>query len=111
MHLPTILAEKKIENSLTLSLFVPKELAYFEGHFPDVPVLPGVVQLHWVMSYIKEYFGITDEYQRVDALKYQHVIFADYHVELNIVWKADKKQIVFQYTSPKGNHSSGRVVF
>jgi len=35
---------------ITLDLDLPPELPCFHGHFPGFPILPGVVQIDWVMQ-------------------------------------------------------------
>ena len=34
----------------TLRFDISADLHWFEGHFPDAPVLAGVVQLHWAVG-------------------------------------------------------------
>ena len=46
--LPTILAvEKEGASKVRLKISLPEDLLYFQGHFPDAPILPGIVQTDW----------------------------------------------------------------
>lgn len=96
-----------------LTLHIPENLFYFEGHFPETPILPGIVQLHWAVEWIKSYFNVPNlSFDRVDVLKFQQVIPPNQTLELTLEKSAQKdKQFKFSYTSDAGNYSSGRIIF
>jgi 3-hydroxymyristoyl/3-hydroxydecanoyl-(acyl carrier protein) dehydratase len=46
-----IISEEILEDRLIeRRLIVPDDLAYLDGHFPNFPLVPGVVQIKWVMA-------------------------------------------------------------
>lgn len=98
------------DNQLELELYIPSELYYFSGHFPDKPVLPGVVQIDWVMTYAKEFLAVLGEFQGMEAIKFRDIIEPETTLHLLIHYRKDKHKLVFRYESAKGNHSSGRVL-
>ncbi|MCU4676658.1 acyl-CoA synthetase [Catenovulum sp. 2E275] len=97
--------------SLTLELFVPANLYYFQGHFELAPVLPGVVQTEWVMQFLAKYFqqDLT-QFSAFSNLKFQLIVAPNYQLTLEIKQKSDK-QFLFKYLSDKGQHASGKVIF
>ncbi|MGF6412114.1 acyl-CoA synthetase (AMP-forming)/AMP-acid ligase II [Paraburkholderia sp. MM5482-R2] len=42
-----VLAETRVGDTLHYVLRVPQSLQHFAGHFPGLPILPGVVQVDW----------------------------------------------------------------
>ena len=108
---PEITKVEKEQDSLVLHLTIPAELHYFEGHFPQSPILPGVAQVHWVLHYLSEHFEkkVTD-YQTIDALKFQVIIAPDSKIELALT-KIKENKYSFQYSSSSGSHSSGKVSY
>lgn len=102
---------EKSDTRVLLSLTIPENLYYFQGHFPEAAILPGVVQLDWVMTYLREHFGVdTTKLHSVDALKFQHIVRPNYQVELSIeLFKTNK--YAFNFCSEHGQHASGKVVF
>ncbi len=109
---PEILSERKEDNVVTLELRVPEDLFYFEGHFPETPILPGITQLHWAIELIKQTFGEPDlAFERVEVLKFQVITIPGQQVTLTLERHATKaNQFKFGYTSAKGSHSSGRII-
>ncbi|WP_076418917.1 hypothetical protein [Colwellia sp. UCD-KL20] len=99
------------EDEVVLSLTIPADLYYFKGHFPQAPILAGVVQVHWVMHYVEQYFDLKiEQYLSVDALKFQVIIAPEYQVKL-ILKKMSDLKVSFNYSSEHGAHTSGRAVY
>lgn len=108
---PELLTENVTDAQVELQLHIPSDLDYFNGHFPNAPILAGVVQLHWVVEYSKQKFSLTElEVKNIEVLKFQVVIIPGQKLNLSLTQKSPNK-IVFSYTSDKGQHASGRIVF
>jgi len=99
------------ETSVTLSLTVPEDLLYFDGHFPGSPILPGVVQLDWAIARGRHYFDMPPVFRDIAMLKFQQVITPGATVELELAWDSAKSSLQFKYLSQAGQHASGRVIF
>ncbi|MGB1197787.1 MAG: thioester dehydrase [Thalassotalea sp.] len=108
---PNILNIEKLENSVIMELRLQPELDYFKGHFPEVPILAGVVQLDWAIQYIQQHLGYEQQLvENVEVLKFQVVLSPDLVVSLHLERKSAHKA-TFKYISAKGVHASGRIVF
>lgn len=109
---PKILSIHNSDNECALFLFLAADLDFFKGHFPGVPVLPGVVQLHWAVELAQQHFGYTKYryVQQVEVLKFQQLLIPEQQVELVLTRKSAHK-FAFSYRSNFGLHASGRVIF
>ena len=119
-RLPELLEQTQTaDNTIELRLGIQHNLAYFNGHFPGNPVLPGVVQIAWVQHYTKQFFeqlsngaiSTAPVVSRLEVLKFQHIIQPANPVTLRLVWQADKSKLQLSYRSGETNYSSGRVVY
>ena len=109
--LPEVDCIEQNEDTLTLSLSISEEVYYFAGHFPNAPILAGVVQVHWALYYLNKYFGRqVKDYKAIDALKFQVIIAPNSQVKLCLK-KINETKFSFSYSSDHGSHSSGRVVY
>lgn len=107
---PEVLSEQQDDNSVVLSLRIPESLDYFKGHFPNSPILPGVVQLHWAVKYAQEKLSLaSSDVKNVEVLKFKVVIIPGQILTLSLTKKTPYK-FVFSYNSVKGLHASGRVI-
>lgn len=59
---------------VTLRFVVPRDLAYFSGHYDAFPLVPGVVQIHWVMRSIARVLGRTATATGMEAVKFKNVL-------------------------------------
>lgn len=94
-----------------LEMIVPPNLFYFDGHFTEAPILPGVVQVDWAISNGRRYFDLPPDFQAINALKFQNVIQPDNPITLELVHDMQKHSLNFRYFSLNGQHSSGRILF
>lgn len=86
-------------------------LRVFDGHFPEAPVLPGVAQLDWAIAFAGRCFALPPHFRRAEQLKFQRPVLPPMQLELALEWRADTGQLAFRYSSARGVHSSGRLVF
>ncbi|WP_394789522.1 AMP-binding protein [Rhodoferax sp.] len=92
-------------------LDIQADLRVFDGHFAVAPVLPGVAQLDWALSFGRECFPITGAFLRVEALKFQRPVQPGDRITLALTWRAVSSTLVFAYSHGEQMHSSGRIVF
>ncbi len=110
---PTLVATEQSENHALLTLKVDKDIQDFEGHFPSFPLLPGVTQIDWAISYARQYLSTPPEFKGMEVIKFQEPIFPDAEVTLSLDWDAAKNKLTFKYFSQRDNepviHSSGKM--
>lgn len=88
---------------------VSPELAAFDGHFPQAAILPGVVLVDWAVRLGREAFGFDAGIQRMDALKFQHLVRPGMELVAELDWQPG--QLAFRFESRHGVHASGRLRF
>jgi 3-hydroxymyristoyl/3-hydroxydecanoyl-(acyl carrier protein) dehydratase len=109
--LPILRAETVGDAGVTLRLFVPADLSLFAGHFPGLPLLPGVAQIHWAVRLGQARFPIAGEFTRLLNIKFQKPILPDRELDLTLAWDATRRQLAFSYDSAAGCHASGKIEF
>ena len=107
---PEVLNVLTRPSGLALRLRVPASLSWFRGHFPQCPILPGVVQLAWAVSYGVEHFGFEPVVERVVDLKFLRVIRPGAELELELDWSDAERSLGFRFSERESTCSSGRVV-
>jgi acyl-coenzyme A synthetase/AMP-(fatty) acid ligase/3-hydroxymyristoyl/3-hydroxydecanoyl-(acyl carrier protein) dehydratase len=111
---PTSPVERLIERDTQRAVFeftAPRELVYFSGHFRDLPILAGVVQIDWVIAYGRQCFDLPSGFRGIHALKFQRIIAPEKPFTLELVHEPGKSSLSFKITSRAGTHSSGRLLF
>ena len=107
--LPEVLDVVPGEDSCTLSLRVPDQCKWFDGHFDGAPILSGVAQMDWIMSLAEEYLGLNQGFAGIDALKFQQAIQPGDLIRLELVWARDKQLLRFEI-SAESKITSGRML-
>jgi 3-hydroxymyristoyl/3-hydroxydecanoyl-(acyl carrier protein) dehydratase len=78
------LAETEREGHWTLSLLLPLELTQFDGHFPQAPVLPGVLQVAWALALAAPRLHTSMRCRDMKGLKFQRLLHPGDRVDLRL---------------------------
>lgn len=108
---PIVLQEERDATTCTKRCRVPENLAYCEGHFPMHPIVPGVVQLDWVMTAAQALWENAPVPLRIEALKFKKLLLPGIEFELSLRRTNDK--LSFELRNPdiaEEVFSSGRFV-
>lgn len=97
--------------AVKLDLDIHPELEHFRGHFPEVPILPGVVQLDWAIREGLRRFGPLGSFRGLKVLKFQRPIVPGMRLTLSLSRQEAKGALAFAYDSAAGRHSSGQAIF
>ena len=108
---PEVLSVQREGDTARLSLHIPGDLMYFRGHFQQVPLLPGVVQVDWAIRLAQAQFALPPHFKKLSALKFMRVLSPGTQTELQLHWQRDRGELSFRYTSGDTIYSSGRIQF
>jgi 3-hydroxyacyl-[acyl-carrier-protein] dehydratase len=73
-QLYSILNTDSQESVLQMRIALNANHAIFEGHFPDMPILPGVVQLQIVKELLQTHFNTSLHAKEMKTCKFLKVI-------------------------------------
>lgn len=107
--LATVLSSDLQACSLELLLYINENLAFFAGHFPEFPIVPGVAQLAWVVHFAQVYFNVEKPFTVVERLKFSSPILPGTQVKLTLGVNAQCTEINFRYHSESAVFSLGRL--
>lgn len=113
---PSIEAAERTATACTLELFIAADMHWLTGHFPQQPVVAGVVQTHWASEIAKFIFAPGDEFVRIDNLKFQQVILPEQQLQLTLDYAiaytpTPTSAIKFCYRQGETIFSEGKLTF
>ena len=108
---PRVLRHESRDNGCQLQLAVSPNCQYFEGHFPDNPILPGVVQLKWAEDMAREWLGVDGPFQGMRSVKFKKVILPGTVLTLALDYTPGNGRLDFRFSSVAGEHSQGRMQY
>jgi 3-hydroxymyristoyl/3-hydroxydecanoyl-(acyl carrier protein) dehydratase len=108
---PKIVRESIAPARAEFEITVPQDLFYLQGHCPQQPILPGVIQIHWAVMLGAARLGIKPSFKGIEALKFHRVIKPLTPLSLTLEQAEKTGKLHFSYQSDLGIHSQGRIVF
>ena len=94
-----------------LELQVPLDLAHFTGHFPQTPVLPGVVQVDWAQQLARQLIGdLPARFAGMEVLKFQQLVRPGDTLQLTLRFDTERSKLYFAYHNGEAACSSGRIL-
>ena len=96
---PTVHRVEATATGVTIGLALPSTLPWFEGHFPDNPVMPGVAAVH--LAVIAAEALLMPERQLVSSgrLKFQQPVLPGTPLSLHLSVKGSAVKFVFECDS------------
>lgn len=106
-----VLAEARSADTLHYELRVPPTLVHFAGHFPGLPILPGVVQVHWAMRLAAEHLPAVRRLASIDRLKFMAPVSPGAVLNLTLAHDAERRRVQFAYRLSGRECASGVIVY
>ncbi|WMY09035.1 AMP-binding protein [Paraburkholderia phenoliruptrix] len=106
-----LLAEARSGDTLHYELRVPPTLVHFSGHFPGLPILPGVVQVDWAMRLAAEQLLGVRGVNSIDRLKFMAPVSPGAVLKLTLAHDAARRRVQFAYRLNDRECASGMIVY
>jgi len=90
---------------------VPYDLGIFDGHFPSLPILPGVVQVDWAVHIARAHLRVDGQFKGITATKFRRLVRPGMELALTLEHRPDSGELRFEYLLGHALASSGRMFF
>ena len=112
-RLPSVLEHSQNDTSAHISLLIEETNPAFAGHFPDHPVVPGLVQIEWA-DYFCRSLAVAGQLKNLEAVKFTRLMKPGSTVQLKLeIISAGSGLTKVQYTyfDDDSSYSSGKLVY
>ena len=109
MNLPSAIIRERNDDKIVLDFVVAHDDEAFHGHFPERPILPGVVQVDWAMRLATLHLNLGDLFAQDIQIKFREVIAPEVPLTLTVQIDRAKSKLTFSYCSGDTTMSSGQI--
>lgn len=93
-----------------LRMTLPTTLAWFQGHFPGEPILPGISQVHMAVLLAREVFGWAPESGDLTRVKFKDIIRPGEVLDLTLTAHRDSDRLAFRWLRANGAEASSGTI-
>lgn len=104
-----VIGERRGDGCFEQQLRVPADLACLEGHFPGLPVLPGLAQLQWAVKAAGLLTGAPVRVCGIEALKFRELIRPGEVFSAELRLSAERRQAELQVLRDERVAASARL--
>ena len=106
LSLPLVTKVIYSEKMTEIEMLFPKTCNFFEGHFKNFPIVPGVVQLYFAQKYIETFCKVDIKVWQIKRIKFSNVILPDTIIKLRLI--NQHNFVTFEFLNQNGEiYSSG----
>lgn len=109
--LPTVISERRSADRSELDILVTPDNHWFEGHFPNHPILPGVVQIAWAVYYAGVLHGRTRALRTLEQIKFKRPILPGTRLTLYLTVDIVTDRLRYEYRDARHIYASGVLDF
>lgn len=106
-----VLAQFVHDDVLHYELRVPATLVHFAGHFPGLPILPGVVQIDWAVELGAQTWPEVRAIASIDRLKFMAPVPPGAILRLTLAHDAERRRVRFAFRLGQRDSASGVIVY
>ncbi|MDB5469713.1 MAG: AMP-dependent synthetase and ligase [Caulobacter sp.] len=93
-----------------LRMTLPATLAWFQGHFPGEPILPGISQVHMAVLLAREVLGWAPEGVDLNRVKFKDIIRPGETLDLTLTAHRETGRLAFRWQRANGGEASSGSV-
>jgi 3-hydroxymyristoyl/3-hydroxydecanoyl-(acyl carrier protein) dehydratase len=105
---PQMLACRLTVDGVELDLHIDADLAALAGHFPGLPIVPGVCLLDWVVRFSVRHLALLQDGAVQFQIKFRRVLQPDRDVTLRLR-RLSGGRVQFDYRHLETVYASGTV--
>ncbi len=106
-----LLSESRDGDAFRYVLRVPPALVHFAGHFPGLPILPGVVQIDWAIRFAAAHVDGACVVASIDRLKFLVPVAPDAVLDLTLAPDGTGHRVRFAYRLAGRDCTTGDIVY
>jgi hypothetical protein len=107
--MPEVREMRAAVGAVELDLAIPGNLAYLDGHFPGLPIVPGVALIDWVIEFAARHLPLRVEAAQTFLVKFRHVMRPGELVTLSLRYEAGRRQLAFAYRNDARPLATGTI--
>ena len=107
--LPRLLERRDTAGRIELELEVPTDNPWFDGHFPEFAILPGVVQIGWAAHFAHGLCALGPGICGMEHIKFKRPILPGARLVLSL--KPETGRIRYEFREGDETCSSGILLY
>jgi len=100
---------KTRDNTIHAEFFFPNDLPVFQGHFPGMPLLPGIFQIEMVRYALEKGTGRKYRVKSIKKTKFTDQILPDCPVTIDITMDMKDKELKVKATLTSNHKPVGKT--
>lgn len=93
-----------------LKVSLPPDLIYFQGHFPDEAILPGISQVHMAVLIAEQVLDFAPASSELNRVKFKDIVRPGEVLDLTLTADRERGRLTFRWLRANGNEASAGVI-
>lgn len=106
---PVLRALRRLADGVELDLYIQPALAQLQGHFPGLPIVPGVAQVDWAVTFAGRHLHLPLVAAQTFQVKFRRIIGAGAEVTLTLRHLEARRRVEFSWRAGSEIHSQGSL--